>query len=137
LKIKQTKIVCLHFSNPICAFLCKGQRIQRNGTNAKNGMVINMALPEKFKERMKYILKDDYDSFIASFEDRSAVRALRVNTLKTDKDSFIKKAGLDLSPLSFTENGFIFNEEKVGGHPLHLSLTTTFSQLWESSSSGR
>ena len=78
-----------------------------------------MALPEKFKERMKDILKDDYDSFIASFEDRSAVRALRVNTLKTDKDSFIKKAGLDLSPLSFTENGFIFNEEKVGGHPLH------------------
>ena len=42
MKIKQTKIVCLHFSNPICAFLCKGQRIQRNGTNAKKGMVINM-----------------------------------------------------------------------------------------------
>ena len=78
-----------------------------------------MALPEKFKERMKDIRKDDYDSFIASFEDRSAVRALRVNTLKTDKDTFKSKAHFDLSPLSFTENGFIFNEEKVGGHPLH------------------
>ena len=78
-----------------------------------------MTLPEKFKERMKDILKDDYDSFITAFEDKSAVRSLRVNTLKTDKDTFKAKAHFDLSPLSFAENGFIFTEEKIGADPLH------------------
>ena len=78
-----------------------------------------MALPERFKERMKDILKDDYPAFSAAFENESAVRALRVNTLKSDRETFLSNAGLSLSPLPFSENGFIFKEEKVGGHPLH------------------
>ncbi len=80
-----------------------------------------MNLPEKFKKRMKDLLGKDYDNFISSFENKNAVRALRVNSLKTDKEIFCKKTPFPLSPLSYDENGFIFNEEKVGGHPLHHS----------------
>ena len=58
MKIKQTKIVCLHFSNPICAFLCKRQRIQRNGTNAKKGMVISMRMITFASRCAKEILRD-------------------------------------------------------------------------------
>ncbi|MBE6588207.1 MAG: methyltransferase domain-containing protein [Ruminococcaceae bacterium] len=78
-----------------------------------------MQLPEEFKSRMKDLLGEDYDSFISSFEDKAAVRALRVNTLKINKADFAERTSLDLTPLSFSENGFIFNEEKVGADPLH------------------
>lgn len=78
-----------------------------------------MQLPEKFKERMKSLLCEDYDRFISSFEDKDAVRALRVNTLKANKASFCEKTALNLTPLSFVENGFIFDSEKVGADPLH------------------
>lgn len=78
-----------------------------------------MNLPEKFKDRMKKLLGEDYDSFVASFEDKSAVRALRVNGKKTSPESLRESVGFPLSPLSYDEMGFIFNEEKVGGNPLH------------------
>ena len=78
-----------------------------------------MQLPEKFKERMKSLLGEDYDRFISSFEDTKAVRALRVNTKKIEKSLFEEKTTLNLTPLSFVENGFIFDSEKVGADPLH------------------
>lgn len=78
-----------------------------------------MRLPEEFKERMKKLLGDGYDAFIETFEDKGAVRALRVNTLKMSDEDLCTRSGLTLSPLSFAENGYIFTEEKVGGHPLH------------------
>ena len=78
-----------------------------------------MQLPEKFKERMKSLLGEDYDRFISSFEDTKAVRALRVNTKKIEKSLFTEKTTLNLTPLSFVENGFIFDSEKVGADPLH------------------
>ncbi len=78
-----------------------------------------MDLPEKFKSRMEKLLGEDYGAFIASFENKDAVRALRVNDLKVSPDSLRESIGFSLSPLSYDENGFIFDEEKVGGHPLH------------------
>lgn len=78
-----------------------------------------MKLPEEFKQRMKALLGSDYDLFIDSFEDNEAVRALRVNTLKMTAENFEKSSNLSLTPLSFADNGYIFTEEKIGGHPLH------------------
>ncbi|MBR6676835.1 MAG: methyltransferase domain-containing protein [Clostridia bacterium] len=78
-----------------------------------------MNLPEEFKKRMKALLGDDYEAFISSFEEKDAVRALRVNTLKMTEADFIASSGLTLSPLSFAKCGYIFTEEKVGGHALH------------------
>ena len=78
-----------------------------------------MKLPDEFKKRMQELLGEEFDSFLSSFEDERAVRALRVNTLKASVEDFCKNADLSLSPLPFSENGFIFSEEKVGGHPLH------------------
>ena len=78
-----------------------------------------MLLPEEFKARMKELLCDDYDKFISSFEDKKAVRALRVNTLKISTEEFCKKTHLKLTPLPFVKNGFVFDESKVGADPLH------------------
>ena len=78
-----------------------------------------MLLPEEFKARMKNLLGSEYGTFIEAFENKSAVRALRVNTLKITQEEFRGCADFPLSPLAFCENGYIFSEEKVGGHPLH------------------
>lgn len=78
-----------------------------------------MKLPEEFKNRMKALLGAEYESFLSSFENEKAIRALRVNTVKISTEEFSEKSDLSLKPLVFCDNGFIFDEEKVGGHPLH------------------
>lgn len=78
-----------------------------------------MQLPEEFKSRMKSILSDDYDRFIAAFEDGSAVRSLRVNCLKTTPENFQKSCSFHIEPLNFCNDGFVFHQEKIGADPLH------------------
>lgn len=79
----------------------------------------SMKLPVEFKQRMKALLGSEYDLFIDSFENSEAVRALRVNTIKMAEEDFEKAFALSLTPLSFAKNGYIFTEERIGGHPLH------------------
>ena len=44
-------------------------------------------LPEKFKERMRLELSEEYDRFIASY-DRPPYKGIRVNTLKITAEHF-------------------------------------------------
>ena len=46
-----------------------------------------MNLPEEYILRMKSLLKDEYDEYIASFDDER-LYGIRANTLKTDRDEF-------------------------------------------------
>lgn len=78
-----------------------------------------MKLPEEFKNRMKALLSEDYDSFAAAFEEGEAVRALQVNNIKISADRFLEVADFDVMPLTFAKGGFSFTEKKIGGHPLH------------------
>lgn len=76
-------------------------------------------IPEKFKERMKQMLWDEYDEFIAALEDGDAVRALRVNNLKCSPEAFENMCSFEVTPLDAVEGAYRFTEEKVGGDPLH------------------
>ena len=71
-------------------------------------------LPEKFTERMKNLLGESFSDFLSKLEEK-AVRGLRINTLKCDKEEFLRSNILPISPISYTDTGFILNsEEQVG-----------------------
>ena len=76
-------------------------------------------LPERFCERMKAILGDEYDSFYAALSG-DAVRGARVNLAKTDVGRVTELLGEYLTPTRYADNGFILSSElKVGQTPEH------------------
>lgn len=78
-------------------------------------------LPEKFTEKMKKLLGEDYPKFISALEE-DAVRGLRVNTLKCERDEFLFSTALPLTSLPYTDAGFILNsDEQMGKDPEHHS----------------
>ena len=79
-------------------------------------------LPEEFLNRMKRLLGDEYDAFLSALEDEKAVRGLRINPLKCNRENFLSSNGLSLSPIPYTDFGFILNsEESIGSTPDHHS----------------
>lgn len=76
-------------------------------------------LPKEFLDRMKNILKDDYDEFLKSYS-LPPFKGLRVNTLKctSDKLQSLLDFELTLSPF-FSDSFYIPNDIKLGNNPLH------------------
>ena len=78
-------------------------------------------LPERFKERMKDMLGDEYPAFEAALAEPN-VRAIRVNESKISVADFLSATGLSLSPISYAEDGFIpDNVEGIGKSAEHHS----------------
>lgn len=76
-------------------------------------------LPVEFLERMKNILGDEYEAFLESY-DHEKYQALRVNTLKADKEELCRKGPFHLTPVPWTENGFYYEStDQPGKHPYH------------------
>ena len=85
-------------------------------------------IPNGFKERMKNELGDEYEDFIASYE-KPYRSALRINALKIDgandekiltAKKLIEDEGISLSPVSFTGDGFYYDENsRPGKLPFH------------------
>ena len=76
-------------------------------------------LDEKFKSRMQAILGDEYGEFIDAVENREAVRAIRQNTLKADRQSLMDGA-FNLERLPYADDGFILrNGDGIGNTPEH------------------
>ncbi len=76
---------------------------------------------EKFTERMKEILGEDFPGFMSALS-QNAVRGLRINTLKCERDEFLKENSLPLSPIFYTDTGFILDsDEQVGRLAEHHS----------------
>ncbi|MEE0266136.1 MAG: RsmB/NOP family class I SAM-dependent RNA methyltransferase [Acutalibacteraceae bacterium] len=76
-------------------------------------------LPEKFLQRMKIMLKDDYEDFLAEYKNKP-YKGLRVNTLKCSVEKLkdlleVKLTESPFSPLSF----YITDDVKLGNNPLH------------------
>ncbi len=75
--------------------------------------------PEQFEKRMKAMLLEEYEDFLASYEKKKS-QALRVNTLKGSRDSFLEIAPFFLTPVLWEKNGFYYEEEaRPGKHPYH------------------
>ncbi len=75
-------------------------------------------IPEAFLARMRAMPELDFEAFSAALE-KPAVRALRVNTLKTNADTVCDLLPFAVEPLPFAENCFYAPEDKVGALPAH------------------
>ena len=71
-------------------------------------------LPEKFKERMKEILGEEYALFEAALGEEN-VRGIRINESKISVSDFLSATKLKLSPILYARDGFIpENTEGIG-----------------------
>lgn len=88
-------------------------------------------LPELFLERMKGMLGDEYEAFLATFE-QDRYQALRLNALKKNADgctaaeillqkqSDVQDKFLHLEQVSWAPNGYYYaKEDQPGKHPYH------------------
>ncbi len=75
-------------------------------------------IPEQFLSRMRSMPHLDFDAFSAAL-DTPAVRALRVNTLKTNADTLLPLLPFSASPLPFGKDAFYATADKVGALPAH------------------
>ncbi len=76
-------------------------------------------LPIAFEERMKEMLGAEYPTFLESYE-KDKYQALRINSLKVDKDIFVEKTAFHMSPVPWEQNGFYYSgADTPGKHPYH------------------
>lgn len=82
-----------------------------------------MTLPEKFKERMISLLgADESERLFRSIEDSGAVKAFRVNKIKTDVASFeASDPQIDRQKVDFPPEAYLTREEFPGSLPEHHS----------------
>ncbi len=80
-----------------------------------------MNLPDKFIENMKRLLGDDFDNYMASF-DNERKYGLRVNTLKTDLDYIEKNTDFVVDKVKWCNTGFYYDGEKrPAKHPFYYA----------------
>ena len=77
-------------------------------------------LNEEFLKRMKDYLKDEYDSFLASYKDNN-IRAFSINKNVISNELFESIFDLKIKKIPYLDNGYYLMEEnvKMGFHPLH------------------
>lgn len=77
-----------------------------------------ISLPEKYKERMKLLLGEEYEKYIGALGEKP-VRALRVNTDKISTEDFLRICPFPVEKIPYVENGFYFDLDGIGNHPFH------------------
>ena len=78
-----------------------------------------MKLPEKFEERMKELLGEEFPAFLESYE-HGPYQALRINTCKIPLQEFQRLSPFALRPVPWAQNGFYYGgEDRPGKHPWH------------------
>ena len=81
-----------------------------------------MKLPQKFEERMKNMLGDEYADFINSMDETPIFTGIRTNTSKEgSKEAVFKEFG-NLEKVPWCENGFYADKSVISGnHPYHIA----------------
>ncbi|MDW7674131.1 MAG: RsmB/NOP family class I SAM-dependent RNA methyltransferase [Bacillota bacterium] len=78
-----------------------------------------MLLPNRFTSRMKNLLQDEYQNFIASYSQPSYL-GLRINTLKIPVEKFMELNPFQLEPVPWVQEGFYYQEsERPSKHPYY------------------
>jgi len=77
-----------------------------------------MKLPDRFLEKIKNHLGEEYQSFIESFKDEHN-KAIRVNLLKISVDEYKKISPFHLEEIPWIKEGFYIHEDELrpGKHP--------------------
>lgn len=81
-----------------------------------------MNLPKAFEDKMKDLLKDEYDAYIECYEEPRHY-GLRVNTNKITVEDFLNIAPWDLEPIPWIDNGFYYDGDRVqpSRHPYYFA----------------
>lgn len=83
--------------------------------------MVSAKLPQAFINRMEMDLKEDFSSFLASY-DSPRLNGLRVNTLKLSPEEFCKRWPFQLEPISWAKEGFYYDyTTHPGQHPYHAA----------------
>jgi 16S rRNA C967 or C1407 C5-methylase (RsmB/RsmF family)/NOL1/NOP2/fmu family ribosome biogenesis protein len=78
-------------------------------------------LSQAFLDRVRPLLSDDFEAFVAAF-DQPRVRGLRRNPAKIGIDQLNALLGVPLEPVPWCPTGYTFpSEVSLGGHPARLS----------------
>ena len=76
-------------------------------------------LPDDFKERMKKMLEDEYESFLTALQE-SDYKGIRRNPLKIGEDDFRQMMPFPMEEIPWCETGYYYEEEyRPGKHPFH------------------
>ncbi len=80
-----------------------------------------IVLPEKFEEKMRTVLGEEYEKFLASY-DQPRNFGLRVNVDKISPEEFEKLAPFHLKKIPWTENGYYYEEQDAPArHPFYYA----------------
>lgn len=71
---------------------------------------MSIKLPAAFEERMKEMLKEEYEEYISSYGEERQY-GLRVNTLRIEPEEFEKLFPFSVERVPWTENGFYYRGE--------------------------
>lgn len=78
-----------------------------------------ISLPIAFEEKMKKLLGEEYEAFLASY-DQPRNFGLRVNVNKLSPEEFEKLSPFHLTKIPWTENGYYYEEEDAPSrHPFY------------------
>ena len=77
-----------------------------------------MNLPLEFEEKMKVLLGDGFDNFKLSL-DKPSQKAITINTLRIDLDTFKDLADFTYTPIPKISNGYYVDSFRFGSHILN------------------
>ncbi len=81
-----------------------------------------MKLPEQFENKMKELLNEEFDEYIACYEE-PRYYGLRVNTGKISPEEFEKICPFEIRPIPWIENGYYYDGDSVvpSKHPYYFA----------------
>ncbi|WP_306307363.1 hypothetical protein [Cellulosilyticum ruminicola] len=81
-----------------------------------------MKLPVAFENKMKGLLKDEYEAYLASY-DLPKYQGFRINTLKISLEEWEKiNPFKEVKPVPWCHDGFYYSpDEKPGKHPYYYA----------------
>lgn len=77
-------------------------------------------LPDKYLNAMKSLLKDEYDDYLACF-DNPQIHSLRVNTSKISVDRFKEIFPYNLEQVPWCKDGFYFDDLSISKHSYYYA----------------
>ncbi len=83
---------------------------------------MTIQLPEAFKHKIETLLKEEADSFLASYKDNRTA-GIRLNPLKITNEKWERISPFSIKKIPFHPQGYYYNYEAVepGKHPYHLA----------------
>lgn len=86
-----------------------------------------MSMNQIFLNRMKELLGEEYEDFLASLE-QPQQKAIFINSCKINTKEFVNIADFSIEQIPYEKSGFYVDNEKRGRHPLHHAGAMYFQE---------